>query len=466
MSILHRTTVSACLALAGLLLAAQLQGQSNQDVQKKLDEMKKTYEKALQEMRAEYESRMQALEGQLEDLRSQVEETAESGAGPLEQAIQGVEREGLSSFGQTTVFDNRFNPAFGVIGDFVFAASNKNDGHDQYNRFFMRGAELTIAGEVDPFISYYATIHMDEDELELEEAYGDAYDLLPGNMSLKFGRMNVDYGKQATMHEHQLPYVDKPGVLQEYVGGAVRGTGVELHNWFPVGDDHLMRYTVGVFTRPDGDAHVIAGPIAGEEPFSPGPVFGERGPEDLAYTFRLTGLFETSETATLQVGISGLWAPELKTPLEDLIGPIAPAGAVIDLEKAVLGFDVEYLDVSPEDGSGWQAGGEAFLSMTSFPNDTGTSLERESALGFYSYGEYHFDKYWSVGGSVDWFQHAQDSSKDWFDAGAFVTWKMDEFNRLHLEVRWFDDDLLNEDWFVVMVQWTTIIGSHGHGIRW
>ncbi len=466
MSILHGAAGPACLALTAILATAHASGQSDQQIQRKLDAMKNTYESALRELRADYESRLAALEGQIEELRSRVDDSPAADAGALEQAIQGVDREGLSSFGQTTVFDNRFNPAFGIIGDFVFAVSDKNDGHDQYNRFFLRGAELTIAGEVDPFIAYYATIHMDEDELELEEAYGDAHDLLPGNMSLKFGRMNVDFGKQSPMHEHQLPYVDKPGVLQEYLGGALRGTGVELHNWFPVGDEHLMRYSVGVFTRPDADAHVIAGPIAGREPFSHGPVFGERGPEDLAYTFRLTGLFETSETATLQVGLTGLWAPELTTPLQDLIGPLAPPGATVDVEKAVLGFDLEYLDVSPEDGAGWQAGSEFLLSLASFPNDAGTSLERETAWGFYSYGEYHLDKYWSVGASVDWFQHAQDSGEDWFDAGAFVTWKMDEFNRLHLEVRWFDDDLLAEDWFVLMIQWTTIIGSHGHGIRW
>ncbi len=466
MSILDRAVAPACLAVAGLLLAAQLQGQTNQDVQKKLDAMKKSYQQALDALRVDYETRLQALEEEVQDLRAQADENGGNGPGELEQAIQGVSREGLSNFGQSTIFDNRFNPAFGIVSDFIFTASNKNDGHDLYNRFIMRGAELAIAGEVDPFISYYAIIHMDEGELELEEAYGDAHDLLPGNMTLKFGRMNVDFGKQAPMHEHQLPYVDKPGVLQEYLGGALRGTGVELHNWFPLGEDHLMRYTVGIFTRPDSDAHVVAGPIAGEEPFSPGPVLGERGPEDLAYTFRLTALFETSDTATLQVGFSALWAPELKTPLADLLGPAAPAGAQVGLEKAVLGFDLEYLDISPEDGSGWQAGSELFLSMTSFPNDTGTSLERESALGAYGYGEYHFDKYWSVGGSVDWFQHAQDSGQDWIDAGAWVTWKMDNFNRLHLEVRWLDDDLLNEDWFVVMVEWSTIIGSHGHGIRW
>ncbi|MCA9322397.1 MAG: hypothetical protein KDB53_16770, partial [Planctomycetes bacterium] len=218
-------------------------GQSDLDT--RFDALRRDHEAAIERVRRDYEVRIQSLEAEVRDLRTNGDGV--SGNGALETLVNDLERQGLDTLGQTTVFDARFNPAIGVVGDFVLALSDRDDAYEQFDRFHLRGVEMTIVGEVDPGLAYYVAIHVDEEDFELEEAYGDLHDFLPFDLDLRFGRMNVDFGRQSSMHEHELPTVDKPGVIQDYLGGSLRGTGIELNRWSPLGDSHLLRYSVGVY---------------------------------------------------------------------------------------------------------------------------------------------------------------------------------------------------------------------------
>ena len=84
--------------------------------------------------------------------------------------------------------------------------------------------------------------------------------------------------------------ISKPGVLQEFLGGALRGTGAELHDWLTLGDSALFRWSFGVINSPDGDGHPVVGPGVFEDHHheDEGGFGGNRDFGDFAYTARMT----------------------------------------------------------------------------------------------------------------------------------------------------------------------------------
>lgn len=486
---MNHISSAAVAAAVYLVVAATAVAQS--EVDRKIEELQRQYRSEMDAMQAGYESRIAALEGEVIELRGQVDDTIDS---PLTQSIntlvEGLNRRGIADMSQTTLFDNTFNPAVTVLGDFVLTASNQDDSVETQNQFILRDVEVGIYGRVDPHLAYFVFVHFDEEEIELEEAYGLVDDWLPDTFWLKFGRYNLDFGKLVPIHDHDLPFVDKPGVIQDYLGGSLRGTGVELHHWLPIGDFHLFRWTVGIVNQLDGDTHAVTGPLAGEdhdhdeEGAEP---FGERSFDDFAFHARISALFEIGQESTLQIGASGAWAPEARSFVEVEAPGAVPFGVepddhevvAVDLERAIVGVDVTYKWLDPATGEGLTIGAEGFMSYSRFlPEDdedhdhavgigaAGPGTEENTAFGFYAYTEYFFNPRWSLGVSGEWFERAQEAGETWWDVGSFLTWRVDEFNRIRLEARYFEDSVIQEEYFVVMAQWTVILGSHGHGIDW
>ncbi len=439
-------------------------------------EPREWYEQQLQAMEQRYVSRIAALESRLQGVEGELQsERADSQDRALAGQIDRLtERSGIRAASQSSRFDNAFNPAISVLGDFVLGWSDRRDSFNSLNQFVLREVELGFSGRVDPILAYYVYIHFDEEEVELEEAFGVLDQGLPDTFSLKFGRFNSDFGKLSPIHDAELPMVDKPGVLQEYLGGSLRGTGLELHHWFGLGEANLLRWSVGLLNSPDGDSHPIVPVDLGGHHHEEGFDFdgiGKRGVDDFALTARVTALFELGEESTLQVGASALWAPHIREFEEEESGEIL----AFDRHQRTFGLDATFKWRDETTGQAFTLGAEAFFQRAEFEaeeakkkKETAISGEvfEEDAFGFYVYGEYAFDSRWSVGASVDWFERATDASADWWDAGVFVTHWIDEFNRLRLELRWYEDDLADDEFGAAMIQWTTVLGSHGHALSW
>ncbi len=428
-------------------------------------------EARLQALEQRYEQRIKALEDEVQTLRGSVAERDEAIQGAaadqaVEQQIGRILSAGtMGRLDQTTRYDNRFNPAFGVVADFIGVASNQRDSYDFHDRFQNRGAELNILGRIDPYGYYTAVIHAKPDEVELEEAYGVVDQGLPDTFSIRGGKFHYDFGKLGASHEHELPFVDTPAVFQEYFGGAPSGVGVEVHHWFGIGDIPI-RWSVGMMNDPAGDSDSVVGPLttSAGEPASTVGGFGRRGAENFAYHARATTLFEVAENHTLQFGLSAMWAPEVAIFMPDPIDPTIPHRTESD--HLVLGFDFawQWHDASRDD---WFDFGTEVLFNDEKVSDpvTGQSF-RENAVGLYAYGEYGIDRHWSAGAFFDWLERRFDSGEHWTGGGVFVTWKIDEFNRLRLQTQLVNDTLLSDRYFALMLQWTTLIGSHAHPLAW
>jgi hypothetical protein len=119
-------------------------------------------------------------------------------------------------------FPSQFNPAIGLVMDNVFSSKD----HERAN-FEFRSAELGISANIDPFIRGYAIMNGTPDGVDVEEA-AIVTTSLPYNLTVKGGRFFADFGRLSHQHDHNLPFVNRPLVLDRFVGGESQGDGVEV----------------------------------------------------------------------------------------------------------------------------------------------------------------------------------------------------------------------------------------------
>jgi hypothetical protein len=422
-------------------------------------------EQRLAAMQVSYEARIAALEAQVQSLRA-VAPTANESTDDvaLGTAIAGV----MGRLDQTTRFSNRFNPAIGLVVDVVASASSRPDAYAIDNQFHLRTTELSLAGRVDPHVNVVATLAATTEGVELEEAFAVWDRGLPDTFTLRAGRLPVDFGRASPLHDHELPFTDKPGALQELLGGRALTTGVALHHWFGLGDVPL-RWSFGVGNRLDGDAHAVQGPLVGhghdDEHSGPEP-FGDRD-GDMLYTARITAHTELSTDDDLQVGASIVHAPaERYFYFSD--PPLNTMADAATLDRTVSGVDITWRHTDPSNGSALTVGGEWLWWSAERADDSAASplFARTHADGGWVFVDYAFDRHWSVSARAERFRHLEDRDLLWRGWNAALSWNIDEYHRLRVEGGGVQDDGLAASWHFVQVQWTLVLGSHGHALAW
>src|SRR2546427_7778103 len=129
----------------------------------------------------------------------------------------------------------------GIAGDFVgnITQSNVEKAQGgtfagQENRFFPREVELSLFGQVDPYAYAEVRIETGEEargqELGVKLAEASVTLLtLPLGTQAKFGQMRNRFGYSNMIHEHDLPWIDRPNVLRNFLGGGgLKGKGFEV----------------------------------------------------------------------------------------------------------------------------------------------------------------------------------------------------------------------------------------------
>src|SRR2546425_110118 len=109
-----------------------------------------------------------------------------------------------------------FNPDMAVIGDFLGAGgSNKVAPTPALE---MHESEAAFQAVVDPYARADFFISFGEEGVGLEEGYV-TFTSLPGGLLTKVGKMRAAFGKVNTLHNHVLPWADRPLVTNNLVGG-------------------------------------------------------------------------------------------------------------------------------------------------------------------------------------------------------------------------------------------------------
>jgi len=289
---------------------------------------------------------------------------------------------------------------------------------------------------------------------------------LGNKTTLRAGRFFIDFGKQMQTHVHDLRTLERPLVLREYLGNEVAGDGVQWDSWTTLGDATVVRWSLGAFgstlTEVEEDEFDAATtPLAGLD--SP------KQADDFNFTARVTGFTEVGQRGTLQLGSSLRAIPEysLGYELDDTI-------SADDLSNTVVGLDVTYGWVGETGIETWTLGGELLWNLgdksggiddpdgTPGSGDESVAVSDDTLFGWFGYGEYGWNRFNAVGMQLS---QAQGVLDDRSELELYYSRMFSEFHRLRFVVAASDSDLEGSGTRLAL-QYTTILGAHGHGVNW
>ena len=160
-------------------------------------------------------------------------------------------------------FMSSFNPEVSVIGDVVYS-TDENDGEGD-NDFNLREVEIAFGASVDTYARGDIIVAIEnedgETEVVIEEGYLTLLETPLENLQGRFGKFRPFFGKANRMHLHQLPWVDYPLVVQNFLGEeGFSEAGASINYLLPLPGDVFSEATFEIFNN--NDALVLG---AGEE---------------------------------------------------------------------------------------------------------------------------------------------------------------------------------------------------------
>jgi hypothetical protein len=178
-----------------------------------------------------------------------------------------------------------FNPDIAVIGNFLGAAG-QGAGRGA-PALEMAESEVSFQAVIDPYSRADFFLGFGEHGVHLEEGYL-TFTALPARLQLRAGKMRAAFGKVNTFHTHLLPWVDRPLVTQNLLGGedGLNDAGLSLSRLLPAPKNVFLEATAQVF-RGESEG-----------------VFHSWRRSNLAATGHLRGYGDISESTNLDLGFS------------------------------------------------------------------------------------------------------------------------------------------------------------------
>ncbi len=366
-----------------------------------------------------------------------------------------------SGMGQVTRFSNEFNPAFSFIVDAAAEAVDTDGGRDGFDAA-LRSFEFTGNAWIDPYAwAYFVGVYEDE-ALEIEEA-AIHYIGLGSRNTIRAGRFFIDFGKQMQIHVHELRTLERPLALRTYLGNEVAGEGLQWDSWTTAGDSTAIRWSLGAFSNAsphDDDASFEF------ETSSP------RKGRDLTYTGRVTGFTDVGDRGIFQLGASARVLPRFEMAANDGAGGEVDVGD--DLTNVVYGLDATYGWVGATGIDSWSMGVELLANAgdngvvltgadPTDPNDY--TLTDRTVYGGFAWLDYAWNRFNAVGLQYSQVELPDLNQSRVSEIEAYYTHMFSEFHRLRFVLAHRDSDLDGESSRAV-VQYTAVLGAHGHGVNW
>jgi hypothetical protein len=371
-------------------------------------------------------------------------------AGDREQLKQEVREEVMRDLqprlsAATKTFPSQFNPAIALVIDTDFSY-RQHEG----NNFDLRSAELDLSASVDPFARGYAVFSGSSDNgFSVEEA-AIVTTSLPYNLTVKGGRFFADFGRLSKFHDHDLPFVNRPGVLDRFVDGESQANGVEVSYLLPI--EQYVNLTAGMYNKIGAENERISNNV----------------PRDLGeftYLGRAATFISLSDAHSIDIGATLAYTPRVKIDQNQ--------------ERYLAGIDITYRYV-PLSQAGYRGlvwGTEILVNSENrpiggFPTDPTaappTDFKRNNAWGAYTYLEARLSRRFYPGFLFDYAQALDSGVGDSKSYSPYLTFWPSEFQRLRLQYTYLSQPGIpqvpayaNQ----VFLQWTAILGSHAHGFR-
>src|SRR5690349_11542235 len=157
----------------------------------------------------------------------------------------------LPVYGGASAAAKALNPDISVIGDFLGGV-----GHNPIvpgRTFEMHESEVGLQAIIDPYARGDFFLSFGEEGVNLEEGY-ITFTALPAGFVARAGKMRAAFGKVNTMHNHVLPWVDRPLVTNSLVGGedGIDDAGVSIQRIIPAPKGIFLEATGQLFRGDSG----------------------------------------------------------------------------------------------------------------------------------------------------------------------------------------------------------------------
>ena len=324
------------------------------------------------------------------------------------------------------------NPDISVIGDFIGAAGGNTPPAlatlQPFPSLEMHESEIGMQAIIDPYARGDFFFSFGEEGVNLEEGY-ITFTALPAGLVAKVGKMRSAFGKVNMMHNHVLPWVDRPLVTTNLVGGedGIDDAGFSLERIIPAPKGIFLEATGQVF-RGDSDD-----------------LFQHVQRSDVSTVEHLRAYRDITESTNLDLGLSYARGHNGGTT-------IAPGDFITQL----YGVDatVRWKPLRRSIYHSFVGRSEFIWSQRQqFPSE-------QRAFGFYASGDYQFARRWFAGGRYDWSDRSRFANLTDKGAAATLTYWPSEFSQVRGEYR-FTHYAENRDSNELLMQLIFSLGAHG-----
>jgi len=418
-----------------IVASAQSAAAPAQEIRDELDRLRKEFTA----LRQQYDARMSSLEARLAALEGRPAPATTAGAqppapvAPSPAAGQSTQVEvpagaagvggpegALPVYGNVSALSKIFNPDIAVIGNFLGAAGRNNV--NPMPAFELNEAETSFQAIVDPYARAAFFFSAGPGGLEVEEGF-ITFTALPGGLLTKVGKMRGQFGRVNTMHAHVLPWVDRPLVTRNLVGGdeGISDSGISVSK---------LILNPWIFLEATGEVY------RGESA-----VFASHARGDLTYLARLRGYRDVSESSNIDLGTSFASGHNQN-------------GA--GLTTRLVGVDATFRYRPLR-----RAIYRRFLARTELIWSRGEAVDAAStSFGTYAAADYQFARRWFAGARYDYSERAFAPSLNDKGGSALLTFWPSEFSQVrgqYRRTRYAEGSTANEFLF----QFLFSIGAHG-----
>jgi hypothetical protein len=414
---------------------------------------------ALLQKITDLEDRVVSLEGQVRQLKAQGAQPP-AGAAPAPAPAATPEPGAVAATttpaqeprlgGAGAAAAKALNPDISMIGDFIASA-----GHNPINptpSFQMHESELGVQAIVDPYARADFFISFGEIGVNLEEGY-ITFTALPAGFVAKAGKMRAAFGKVNTLHNHVLPWVDRPLVTQNLVGGedGINDAGVSVEHILPGPKNWFLDFTGQTFRGDSSD------------------VFTATNKNDLSVVGHLRVYKDLTDNSNIDMGGSYSRGHTLfdtnfvqQQTGENFIANLYGIDAMYRWKP--LNRSIYRSFVARSEFIWRQQNQPANLGSTcpsiprACPLNTAPGFQR--AFGFYTSADYQFARRWFFGGRVDSSDRAFNAHLNDKGGSLVLTYWPSEFAQLRGQYR-LTRYAENFDAHELFIQVQFALGAHG-----
>jgi len=343
------------------------------------------------------------------------------------------------SYGGATSNAKLLNPDISLIGDFIGTA-----GHNPVSpskSLELHESEVGMQAIIDPYARADAFISFGEEGVNVEEGY-ITFTALPASLLLKVGKMRAEFGKVNTIHNHALPFIDRPLATNNLVGGedGLDDAGMSLSRFLPAPKNWFFQGTAQVY-RGDSDD-----------------VFTANRRQDVSVVGHLRLYRDLGESTNIDLGGSyarGHNNAGVGTTFnpDNFITNLYSADATLrwkPLRRAIYHSFLFRTELF------WSARDQ--LSPVNL-------FETQHAFGMYSSAEYRANRRWTIGGRFDRSGRATNANLTDTGFSGILTYWPSEFSQIRGQYRyghlWDITTARYTDANEFLFQFLFVMGAHG-----